>query len=190
MRTIAVCMLSLMLPAAALHGQALSLSPSAEIAVTVPQSMQLSMPAAADPARALDALHLQSPHNDRPIRALGVETLGGTMGWAVGFGSVLLLTDAADCGENLSCTLGIAGSALLLGSVAAAGGTYAMGRLGDTSPSGVGSTIGAVAGVAAVIGADHVMSNVNTSDARRYVMYAVTQGFVTALGSRIGALMR
>lgn len=119
--------------------------------------------------------------------ALGIEALGGIAGSAIGFGALI---GKADCGENLSCTFGNAATALLLGTLGAAGGAYAAGRLGGTEPSGWGAAVGAIAGAAAVVGVDHVLSGTNTSDTSRYITFAVTQGLITAIGSRIGTLLR
>ncbi|HEX6134784.1 MAG TPA: hypothetical protein VFZ24_12525 [Longimicrobiales bacterium] len=123
-----------------------------------------------------------------PLAAFGIESLGGIAGSAAGFGAVALL--AGDCAAELTCALGTATTAVLMGTAVSAGGAYLFGRLAGTEPNGPGAIIGALAGAAAVIGVDHVLSNVNTSDSGRRVAYALSQGLLTAAGSRIGALLR
>lgn len=121
--------------------------------------------------------------------AFGIEALGGTAAAALAY--AITLTGPDDCGEDLSCTLRNAEAALLLGTMAAAGGTYAAGRVFDTEPSGWGAVVGALAGAAAVIGLDHMWTDVfPDSDGTRIVVFSVTQGLTTAAASRIGAALR
>ena len=123
-----------------------------------------------------------------PLAAFAIESLAGIAGSAAGFGAVVHF--AGDCADELSCALGTAAAAVLMGTAVSAGGTYLVGRLAGTEPNGAGAIIGALAGAAAVVGVDHVLSNVNTTDSRRRVAYALSQGLITAAGSRIGALLR
>jgi hypothetical protein len=121
--------------------------------------------------------------------AFAIEAAGGTAGAALGY--ALTLTGPGSCADDVSCALRNAGGALLLGTVGAAGGTYASGQLLGTRPSGWGALVGAVAGAAAVIGLDHIWTDVfpDTSSAR-IVVFSVTQGLITAAGSRIAASLR
>jgi hypothetical protein len=91
------------------------------------------------------------------------------------------------------CNLRHAGTAILLATVGAASGVYLAGRLGETEPSTLGAVIGAVAGAAAGIGVVHLLTeelNLVSSDAGAIVGYAVTQGTVAALGSRIARVLK
>ena len=141
-----------------------------------------------DARRELPQPDLTAAQPDRAA-ALGIETVGGVLGSAIGFGTVALIRGRDPCGEHLSCTLRSAAAALAAGTVGAAGGTYLAGRLAGTEPSGVGAAIGAVAGAGAIVGLDHVLSG-DVSQAGRYAAFALAQGVLSAAGSRIGALLR
>jgi hypothetical protein len=120
-------------------------------------------------------------------RAFLIEAAGGTAGSLLGFGAVYLLAD--DCNvEDLSCNLENAFSAIAAGTVGSAIGAYVLGRAADTQPSGIGVTIGSIAGAAAGIGLWHLFTeelNVINDTGPAMVSYALAQGVVTALGSRI-----
>jgi hypothetical protein len=119
-------------------------------------------------------------------QAFLIESAGGVSGSLLGFGLVYLA--ASDCGEDLSCTLQQAFGAVALGTVASAGGAYLAGRLAETQPSGVGALLGAVAGAAGGIGLWHLITeelNLVVSDEAAVLSYTITQGMVTALGSRL-----
>lgn len=136
------------------------------------------------------ALHAQDTRTG--AAAFLVEAAGGTAGSLAGFGVGYALADRCDS-EDLVCNLENAGTALLAGTVLAALGTYVAGRLGDTEPSALGAGLGAVAGAAAGIGVWHLLTeelNVVTSDAGAVASYVVTQGIVTALGSRLVRALR
>jgi hypothetical protein len=65
--------------------------------------------------------------------------------------------------------------------------------MADTRPSTPGAIAGSLAGIAAGIGVVHLFSeelDLTRSDAALFVTYSLTQGIVTALGSRIGAWLR
>jgi hypothetical protein len=126
---------------------------------------------------------------------LVVEWLGGAAGSAAGFGIGLAL--GGDCGtDDLACLINDAAVAVLLGTVGAAAGTWTAGRLGETGPSGWGATIGSVAGAFAAIGVTHLLSeelnvlDTGDGDVGLVLAYAVTQGFVSAAGSRLFAALR
>lgn len=124
--------------------------------------------------------------------AFAVEAIGGIAGAALGFGSVMVMSEPGACGEDLTCTLNNAASAVLLSTAGAAVGTYASGRIFDTEPSGWGSAAGALVGAAAAIGLDHVLAeaNVISGNAAHLAVFALTQGTLAALGSRLGASLR
>jgi hypothetical protein len=88
--------------------------------------------------------------------------------------------------EDLGCLIrriGLTGAASVAG---AAGGGYLAGRIAETRPSGAGSVLGAVVGVAAGAGALHLIGENLDIHARPAlaVTYAVVQGLSTALLSR------
>lgn len=193
MRTTVAWLLSILVFGGAAHGQTVSTRPLPNPYLELPRLNRIQWSDRTAPridVAAVGEHSAVSPAARSPAAALGIEALGGTGGSAIGFHMVRLLSDRIACGENLSCTLGNAATALLLGSVGAAAVSYASGRIAGTEPSGAGAVIGAVVGAAAVVGVDHVLSNINTSDRHRYVAFAVTQGLLTAIGSRIGALLR
>jgi hypothetical protein len=122
--------------------------------------------------------------------ALAVEALGGTVGSLAGVGAGLLLTRAVnECeSEDLVCNLRRAATTGVASVVGATVGTYVAGRAADTEPSIVGSLLGAVAGAAAGVGVVHLLTeetNVARNNATLVVAFSVTQGIVTAIGSRI-----
>lgn len=125
--------------------------------------------------------------------AFVVEALGATAGSLAGF-SLIYLTNKDDCDpEDLECTLETGALALATSTVGAAVGNILAGNAAHTRPSGWGAAIGAIAGSVAGIGTWHLFTeeiNVSDSAAFAIAVYAVTQGIVTALGSRIGAALR
>ena len=88
--------------------------------------------------------------------------------------------------EDLGCLIkriGIMGASSAVG---AAGGGYLAGRVGRTRPSGTGSALGGIAGVAIGAGALHVLGETLDIHNRptAALAYAVVQGLSTALVSR------
>jgi len=134
----------------------------------------------------------QSPHPAR--RAFLIETIGGTAGSGAGFGLGVLLATIDDCsGDDLSCTLEQAGIALGLSAVGASAGAWLAGEIGHTQPSGWGAILGGLVGVPAGIGVVHLISedlDWVRSNGVQAAAYALTQGIVTALLSRLGAALR
>jgi hypothetical protein len=125
--------------------------------------------------------------------AYGVEAAGGVTGSALGFGTVLLLAESNACGDDLSCVLGHVALALTAASVGSAVGAYAAGRTYDTRPSGPGAVAGALAGAVVGVGVDHLLRdelNVGMGKVATVAVFALTQGVVTALGSRVAAALR
>jgi hypothetical protein len=128
-----------------------------------------------------------------PAPALPIELAGGVVGSAVGFGAVVLLSERRQCGDDLSCILGNAAAAVAAGTMGAAVGTYLAGRAADTRPSFIGGATGAVVGAVAAIGLDHLVTEelrIGLSRGGHVALFALTQGTLSAVGSRIGARLR
>jgi hypothetical protein len=128
-----------------------------------------------------------------PAEAFAIEAAGGVVGSLVGFGLVYLVDDD-DCSvEDLGCHLENAFLGIALATVGAAAGTYLAGRAADSRPSLPGAALGAIAGAAAGIGTWHFFTEeldlVNNTEAA-VVVYALTQGIVTALGSRLARALQ
>ena len=125
-------------------------------------------------------------------RAFAIEAAGATAGSLLGFGVVYLARDS--CGvEDLGCTIKRAGLGIGLSTVGAAAGNHIAGRLGETNPSGWGAVLGAVVGAAAGVGAWHLFTeelDVANNPAAAIAVYAVTQGLITAAGSRLASRSR
>jgi CDP-diglyceride synthetase len=142
-----------------------------------------------EPARRpAEAVFVQSGAGTTGISAFGAEALGASVGSALGFGLIYLARED-DCGvEDLSCNLESAAIAIAVGTAGAAAGDYLAGKLFGTKPSVTGAIVGAVAGVAAGIGTWHLFTEeldlVNNPEAAT-ATYVITQGIVTALGSRL-----
>ena len=120
-------------------------------------------------------------------RSFAIEAAGGTLGSLLGFGAVYVAGNECE-GEDLVCNLRSAFTAVVLGTVGSATGAYLAGRAFDTEPSALGATLGAVAGAAGAIGVVHLLTEeLNAINGRgvELASYVVTQGLITALGSRI-----
>lgn len=150
--------------------------------------------AAAGAALLAGASHLQAQKSDRAgSQAFLIETVGATVGSAAGFGIAVALASPDDCGEDLGCTLRKLGLALLVSAGGAATGDLVVGSMVGTRPSAPGAVVGSLAGIAAGVGVVHLLSeelDLTRSDAALFISYSLTQGIVTALGSRIGAWLR
>ena len=126
--------------------------------------------------------------------AWGIEAVGGTLGSLAGFGAGILLAEDQDCEDDLQCELTQAGVAVGLATMGATLGNWAIGRAADTGPSFAGAAVGSLVGAAAGIGVvkllDEMDSSSSPSQGAIVVGFSVTQGVLTALGSRIGAALR
>ena len=119
--------------------------------------------------------------------AVLIEAAGGTAGSLAGFALVYSTSGRCDV-EDLACNLQHAGAAVLVATAGAAAGAYLAGRLARTQPSMVGAALGAVVGAAGGIGVAHLLTeelNLVNSDTGAIIGYAVAQGTLTALGSRV-----
>lgn len=128
--------------------------------------------------------------------AFAIEALGGTAGSLAGVGVGLLLSGAWTdrCNnEDLACLLRQIAATGVVSVAGATAGTYIAGRAADTGPSFVGGLLGAVAGAAAGAGVIHLLTEetrVADNNATLAVAYSVTQGIVSALGSRLLSRLR
>jgi len=126
--------------------------------------------------------------------AFAIESAGGILGSAAGFGLGVLLTNPENCAsDDLSCTLEKVAAALAISAVGSGLGTTLLGRQANTRPSAVGAFLGAVVGIVAGVGVVHLVSeelDLSRENAVQWIGYTVTQGVVTALGSRLFAALR
>jgi hypothetical protein len=123
--------------------------------------------------------------------SFAIEWLGGSLGSAAGLAIGRAIHD--DCGEDIACSLSAAATSVGISTVGAASGAYVLGRSLDTQPSGTGAILGSILGAAAAIGLDHLLSedlDVTRNDLALHASFALTQGLVTALGSRLFAALR
>jgi hypothetical protein len=127
-------------------------------------------------------------------RAFTAEAAGGILGSAAGAVLGLTISEVDECGvDDLECTirgLGVAGIGSVIGATT---GTMLAGKWADSRPSLpgaiVGSLLGAVAGVALVHGLTEEV-NLHLDKPLTIAVYSITQGLVTALGSRAVASLR
>lgn len=134
--------------------------------------------------------HAQRAAPRSGVEAFAIEAAGGAVGAAAGFGAAMLFTDRDGCGDDLTCVLDKVAFVGVLATVGSAAGTYFTGRAFDTEPNALGAVLGAVVGAAAAIGVDHLLTeelNTNASEGTRFGAFALTQGIVTAPGSRLAA---
>ncbi|MGD8278806.1 MAG: hypothetical protein PVH00_12295 [Gemmatimonadota bacterium] len=126
--------------------------------------------------------------------AFAIEAAGGAIGSAVGFGLGVLMANADTCdNEDLRCILEDVAVALGGGTIGAGLGAWAAGKLASTRPSGIGAALGSLAGAVAGLGVVHVLTeelDADLSDAAQLTSFVITQGMVTALGSRLIAALR
>jgi hypothetical protein len=120
-------------------------------------------------------------------QSFALEAAGGIAGSMLGFGVIYLSNDR--CGvEDLGCTLESVFTGIVIGTVASAGGAYFAGKAGNTDPSLLGASLGAIAGVGAGIGLWALFTeqlDVGNKEIAAALTFTVTQGLVTALGSRL-----
>jgi hypothetical protein len=126
--------------------------------------------------------------------AFFIELGGGAAGAAIGGGIGFWIAGEADCSnEDLACSFRKAGIALAASAIGSGAGSWLAGRLGDTDPSGIGATLGALVGIPAGLGVIHLLSEDTDwvhDEAALFVSYSITQGLLAALGSRIAAAIR
>lgn len=123
----------------------------------------------------------------------GIEAIGATLGSAAGAAIGVAVVDRVDCGEDLYCVLGQLGLTLTLASAGAAGGDLLVGNAARTEPSVLGAAIGALVGAGAGLATTKLYDELVEHVPGRVpivLTFTLTQGSLTALGSRIGAALR
>ena len=125
--------------------------------------------------------------------AWAIEATGATLGSLAGFGLGMALVDEDACGDDLGCIFSGLGTVLLVSSAGAVAGTWVAAEIGDTDVSLGGAALGSVAGAAAGLAFLKVLEEIEPGlddGASAIVSFTISQGIVTALGSRIGAALR
>jgi hypothetical protein len=134
---------------------------------------------------ATSPLHAQQQRSG--LASFLIEAAGASAGSLAGFTITAAVLN--DCGvDDLACDIGHVALATGVATAGAASGAIVVGKWAGTEPSTGGAILGALVGAAAGIGAWHFVKeevNVATSDTGSRVIFAVTQGLVTALGSRL-----
>jgi hypothetical protein len=152
--------------------------------------------AAAALALALTALPPSAAAQGRSgAAAWGIETGGGALGSAAGFGLgiVIVAQDEDGCGDDLGCIFSDVALVLATASAGSALGAWGLGGAMDTGPSLLGAAIGSLAGAAAGLGMLKVVEEIDPmwdEGGPSVLSFTLTQGAVTALGSRIAAAVR
>jgi hypothetical protein len=126
--------------------------------------------------------------------AFAIEAAGGTVGSIAGLTLGLAVARIDDCdSEDLACLLSGLSVGGVGGVIGATLGTVLVGRRFNTRPSTAGAIVGSLAGAAAGIGVVHLLTeeaNMRLERVGSVLVFSVTQGLVTAIGSRIGASIR
>lgn len=96
---------------------------------------------------------------------------------------------AEDCAvEDLGCNLENVFSAIAVGTLGSAVGADVLGSAARTRPSRIGVVLGSVVGAAAGVGLWHLLTeelNAINNTGAAMASFAIAQGTVTALGSRV-----
>ena len=118
------------------------------------------------------------------------EWAGGSLGSMAGLGLGLAISRPDRCdGDDIECVFDRLGIVWLVTSLGAGAGVQIGGRLGDTNPSLTGALIGGVLGAAVGAVALAMLDEASrgtTDGVLGVATFSVTQGLVSALGSRIG----
>jgi hypothetical protein len=127
-------------------------------------------------------------------RAFAIEAAGGSIGSVAGAALGLAISRPDKCEtEDLSCEIRALGVAGVTSAVGAAAGAVFAGRKSNTRPSTVGAIAGSIAGAVAGVAVIHGLTeeaNLRLEKPAILLAYSVTQGIVTAIGSRLIASMR
>ena len=118
------------------------------------------------------------------------EWAGGTLGSMAGLGLGLAIARPDRCGgDDIECVFDRLGTVWLTSSLGAGAGVQIGGRLGKTNPSLTGALIGGVSGAAVGAVALAVLEEASpgtTDGVLGMATFSLTQGLLSALGSRIG----
>jgi hypothetical protein len=129
---------------------------------------------------------------DRPgtWRSFSIELAAAATGSALGYGTVAAFVDACSRdGDLVSCTDGPRTAPLATATALSVLTTRVVGQRLHTSPSTGGAIVGSLLGAVAAVGVEHLLreqGSVRMNEAGVTVTVAVTQGLLTAVGSRIG----
>jgi hypothetical protein len=127
------------------------------------------------------------------MREWTIEAAGGTLGSVAGFGIGLAIFDDDDCGDDLGCIFEDVAGVLAFSSAGATMGTWSLGSAASTDPSFGGALIGSLVGAAAGLGILKVLEEMDSDwneGAPAVIGFTVTQGVLTAVGSRVGKALR
>lgn len=125
--------------------------------------------------------------------ALLAETGGGILGSLAGLGLGLAISRPDRCdSEDIECALERASLAALTSIAGATVGAVMAGKAVDSEPSAAGAVLGAIAGTVAGVVMIKVIDEAfsgRQEGAGAVVTFSVSQGFLTAVGSRLGRLI-
>jgi hypothetical protein len=126
--------------------------------------------------------------------SFAIEAGGGIVGSGIGVAVGIAISGVNRCPveDDVVCIFKRLGVAAGIAAATSAAGTYSAGRMGDTRPSAPGAIIGSVAGVAAGLGVLRLIDEGTAKPGRvgSAIVFAVSHGIVTAVGSRVGATIR
>ena len=132
---------------------------------------------------------------NRPLasgRAYAIEAAGGIAGSMLGWAFIYKM--ANDCAvEDTGCIIRSAAVGIVISGITAPAGTYFAGKAGGTNPSLLGASLGGIAGAAAGIGVWHLWTeelSIGNGTLTGILTYSITQGLVTAAGSRLVRALR
>lgn len=128
-------------------------------------------------------------------RKLVIESAGGTLGSLAGtaIGLAAFRVDKCPTDDDVVCVLERLSLTGVTSVVGATAGVVLIGRSRETDPSMPGALIGSIAGAAAGVGLLTLTERQRTGTGGRVVgvlLYGVTQGLISAAGSRIGDRLR
>ena len=143
-------------------------------------------------ARALLADRIAAQQAESRAPAFVTEWAGGTLGSLAGLGLGLLIAQPSRCGgDDIECVFDTLGTVWLTSSLGSGAGVQIGGRLGDTNPSLTGALIGGVVGaVAGALVLTLMEEAVRTDGTLAVATFSLTQGLVSALGSRVGRALK
>lgn len=135
-------------------------------------------------------IHAQGAPDVPPRSSFAAEALGASVGSLAGLVTVGLITEnvvGVGCGDNWGCAWGSwALAGVLGGTVGSVAGAQIGTRLSGGIPSFKGQVAGASVGIIAGAGLAYISASfLQAEKASVLLVYPVTQGLLTALGSRL-----